>query len=72
MANMSYCRYQNTASDLQDVVYDLRERADMNPDDLEALSSEERLAFFRILALAHEIVDNYDMPTVAALIEPVK
>jgi hypothetical protein len=37
MANMSYCRIQNTVNDLDDVVFALESGDPMNPDDLARL-----------------------------------
>lgn len=50
MANMSYCRWQNTATDLADCVAHLE-------DGKETLSSEERAAQLRIFDMAKEIVE---------------
>jgi hypothetical protein len=49
MANMSYCRFHNTLSDLRDC-WD-------NMDD--DLSEEERKARERLIALCKRIADNY-------------
>ena len=51
MSNMSYCRFQNTCSDLDDC-YDNMEY----PDNL---SSAEQAARLRIIKLAEEIIRNY-------------
>lgn len=50
MSNMSYCRFQNTVSDLKDC-YD-------NMDDLN-LSKEELSARRRLILLCQQIVDDY-------------
>ena len=55
MPNMSYCRYQNTSIDMQDVVDTLFD-CDVDVD----LSYEERRGLDNILALARDIVDMED------------
>ena len=52
MANMSYCRFQNTLRDLRDC-YDAL--ADL--DTLDALSSEEKQAAHRLMKLCVKVVD---------------
>ena len=51
MPNMSYCRYENTSLDLQDVVDTL-----YDSDVTEDLSIHEQLGLRNILDLAKEIV----------------
>jgi len=51
MANMSYCRFENTARDLQDCVYAL------DDSDVEDLSSYEINGLKDLLGLAKEIVN---------------
>ncbi len=55
MPNMSYCRYENTSMDMQDVVDTLW---DSNVD--EDLSSSERRGLKTILELARDIIDMED------------
>jgi len=50
MANMSYCRFENTAQDLEDC------DAHMEDDDL---SAEERVARLRLIGLAVSIALQY-------------
>ncbi len=52
MANMSYCRFENTLADLRDC-YD-------NMDDPD-LSEKEKVALARMLKLCHEIDEDYGM-----------
>ena len=54
MGNMSYCRFENTARDLQDCVnaIDRGETDELNEYELEGLEE--------ILFLAQEIVDDHD------------
>ena len=51
MSNMSYCRFENTARDLQDCVYAL------DDSDVEDLSSYEINGLKDLLGLAKEIVN---------------
>ena len=54
MGNMSYCRFENTAQDLQDCV-----RAIENGDVYD-FSSYELNGFKKLIRLAEEIVDMND------------
>jgi hypothetical protein len=58
MPNMSYCRYQNTSLDMQDVVDTL-----FDCDVDEQLSKEELRGLDTILELAKDIVDMEDKIT---------
>lgn len=51
MANMSYCRFQNTAKDLQDCLDHI---------DDENLSAEENRAKARLVRLCQEIASLFD------------
>ena len=53
MANMGYCRFQNTLGDLSDC-----ERA-MGEGDDDELSEEEERAKDRLIRLCYEIVKDY-------------
>ena len=55
MPNMSYCRYENTSLDMQDVVDTLFD-TDLDID----LSSGERRGLETILDLARDIIDMED------------
>ncbi len=55
MPNMSYCRYENTSHDMQDVVDTLWD-TDLDID----LSSSERCGLETILDLARDIIDMKD------------
>ena len=55
MANMSYCRYENTSRDMQDVVDTL-----WDSDCSEELSEYETRGLRTILELAKEIVGMED------------
>ena len=51
MANMSYCRFQNTLNDLRDC-YDAM-------GDIDGLSDEERKAFERMVKLCVQIANDF-------------
>ncbi len=55
MPNMSYCRYENTSHDMQDVVDTLFD-TDVDVD----LSGSERRGLETILELARDIIDMED------------
>jgi hypothetical protein len=55
MPNMSYCRYENTSHDMQDVVDTLFD-CDVDVD----LSARERRGLETILELARDIIDMED------------
>ncbi len=79
MANMSYCRFQNTRTDLRDCLNALeeavdciemgmgkQERRDDRVESFEDLSSDEARAAVALIEIAREIVENYgDCPEVA-------
>jgi hypothetical protein len=54
MANMSYMRFENTLSDLQDCENALSEK------DFEELSESEQKHAKRLIELCREIADNYE------------
>ena len=49
MGNMSYCRFQNTARDLNDIVEHIHD---------EDLSEEEKRARIRLIKMCREIVEE--------------
>jgi hypothetical protein len=57
MANMSYCRFQNTAQDLRDCVTVVEEAYDL--DDLD-LSNDETYAMQRMRNLCQDFLDAYE------------
>jgi len=63
MGNMSYCRFENTATDLREVVQTLQE-GDLEIDDL---SSYEINGLQEILDLASEIIELE--PTISRVLE---
>lgn len=55
MANMSYCRFQNTVSDLRDCADVLRDIADLEDID----SEDEQRAAKRLIRLCCEIAEGW-------------
>lgn len=55
MANMSYCRFQNTLDDLRDCRDALIEMGDFERE----LSEDEAKAARRLLKLCRELADDY-------------
>ena len=55
MGNMSYCRFQNTLTDLQDCMYKLYDL----DGDLSEISISEKLAAKSLIELCNEIVVSY-------------
>jgi hypothetical protein len=53
MGNMSYCRFQNTASDLNDCVESLE------MDGIESLSPNEQQSAVQMARLCEEYLDAY-------------
>lgn len=52
MANMSYCRFNNTLSDLEDC------RDALNEENISSLAEKRKAK--RLLAVCREITDNFD------------
>ena len=57
MANMSYCRFQNTASDLLDCVNTMQDEETLQDLDL---SEEELRAMVRMVKLCGRFVEEYE------------
>ena len=57
MANMAYCRFQNTLMDLQDCYEEMNEMSDT--DSLEDLSTEEKRAMEKMIKLCADIALDY-------------
>lgn len=55
MANMSYCRFENTHSDLQDC-----ETALYNIESLDELSESEKKYAERLIKMCRNIADNFE------------
>ena len=53
MANMSYCRFENTLSDLRDCQNALQE------EGLKGLSGDELMAARRLIALCSHITEDF-------------
>lgn len=60
MANMSYCRFQNTVMDLQDCYDSLHEMLD-DDEMAEDLSSEELRAKKRLIQLCKDISFEFEV-----------
>lgn len=63
MANMSYCRFENTYRDLLDCVNTLSEALDDGltyTEFLDTLSETEQYYFKRLLLRAHGLIENND------------
>lgn len=64
MANMSYCRFENTTGDMQDCLYDLMEAVDNGlsfEQFMEKLSSDyERNAVRRMAGLLQDMADAFE------------
>lgn len=58
MANMSYCRFQNTVIDLQDC-YDALEEMGDDEEMIEDLSSEELRAKKKLIQLCEDIINDF-------------
>lgn len=56
MANMSYCRFQNTELDLRDCVYALDEE-----DEFQCLSADERAAALDMMTLCSQYIEKMEM-----------
>jgi hypothetical protein len=59
VANMSYCRFQNTAQDLRDCV-EAMEELEACPEDAERLSLFEVAATHRMAALCRRYLEAYE------------
>jgi len=61
MANMSYCRFENTANDLRDCVYAIEEGEYNN-----GISNTEKRGLEEIFELAHRLVNDleYDVESI--------
>ena len=63
MSNMSYCRWQNTSSDLKACLNDMEEfcyGGGTIEEYADNLSEEEKKAFFTLLKQAGELVARYE------------
>tara|TARA_R110000772_G_scaffold75229_1_gene163370 strand:+ start:848 stop:1063 length:216 start_codon:yes stop_codon:yes gene_type:complete len=64
MANMSYCRFENTLADLRDCEEAL---GNIN-DEVTEMSSYEKDALIELIELCKTITDNWDMEEVQDII----
>ncbi|MCX4371581.1 MAG: hypothetical protein OSJ58_07065 [Dysosmobacter sp.] len=67
MANMSYCRFQNTRNDMEDCLDALREEKPLSRDEANA----GRRMFDDILSYCQDngIIDSYDGETLEAVFD---
>tara|TARA_R100001510_G_scaffold54398_1_gene57068 strand:- start:702 stop:920 length:219 start_codon:yes stop_codon:yes gene_type:complete len=54
MANMSYCRFENTANDLQDCIYAIQD------NEINDMSTYEIRGAKDLLELARDLINNYE------------
>lgn len=59
MANMSYCRFENTFKDLVDCNGALIDFLDNQENEI--TSKEERMYAKKLIQLCHDIADNYEI-----------
>jgi hypothetical protein len=57
MSNMSYCRFRNTKSDLEDCVNELQNMIDEGNNPLNELSTLERQAMMIMTDLCHQFIE---------------
>lgn len=57
MANMSYCRFENTSRDLQDCIYAMEEAVDLPALDL---NQYEKSAFEGMRAQCQRFIEEHD------------
>ena len=61
MANMSYCRFQNTLMDMQDCFNIMDEAVDLN--EPLGLSADEQRAFQRMYDMMHDMINIMEQAT---------
>ena len=54
MANMSYCRFENTANDLQDCIYAIQD------NEINDMSTYEIRGAKDLIELARDFINNYE------------
>ena len=54
MANMSYCRFQNTAQDIKDCIDAI------NEEDLKEMSNREEQAFIDFVLHCKEVAESFE------------
>lgn len=64
MANMSYCRFENTLTDLRDC----EEALENIHDEVTEMSSYEKNAVVKLIELCKTISDNWEMEEVQDII----
>ncbi len=54
MSNMSYCRFENTANDLQDCIYAIQD------NEINEMSEYEIRGAISLIELAKDLITNYE------------
>ena len=65
MGNMSYCRFENTSSDLRDCMEALEE---LDVEQVAEMSEYERDGLFELIQLANEISNQFSLEDTQELI----
>ena len=65
MANMSYCRFENTLGDLQDC----QEALENIYEEIQGMSKYEKQSLTPFIELCKEIADNHDIEDIQELID---
>ena len=66
MGNMSYCRFENTSSDLRDCMEALEE---LDVEQVAEMSEYERDGLIELIQLANEISNQFSLEDTQELIE---
>ena len=67
MANMSYCRFRNTRSDLGDCLEALNEKEELSRD--EARAAKRMFKDMLNFCEEHDIIANYDEDAIESMID---
>ena len=65
MANMNYCRFENTLGDL----LDCNEALDNIYEEIQDMSADEKESLIYLIKLCKEITDNHDIEDIQELID---
>lgn len=66
MGNMSYCRFENTTSDVRDCMEALE---DLDVEQVAEMSDYEKEALVEFIQLANEISNQFRLDTIQELVE---
>lgn len=67
MANMSYCRFENTLGDLEDCLIALRNEDELS--DFEARAAKKMFRRMLDFCVENEIIDGYDEDAITCVVE---